>query len=137
MQCQTSCIEPTWGGHEHRVDHTTEELDALLDGIDVEARRSGRPQIVQLFAGSDSDTLGIVVGHDRSVLNHVPSDANPPYRTSHGGCDEDRPFTFYVAGDHHSETHWRHTIPARAAREAARVFLLTGRLDDRVEWEEV
>ena len=77
------------------------------------------------------------MGNDRSVLNHVPSNGKPPYMTSHGDDDEDRPFTFYVAGDHHSETSWRHTIPVSTAREAARVFLLTGRLDDRVEWEEV
>ena len=57
--------------------------------------------------------------------------------TSIGDDDRDVPFTFFVADDHHSETDWRTTIPAQAAREAARVFLLTGGLDDRLRWEAV
>jgi Immunity protein Imm1 len=126
--------EVTWGSGGRQVVRTVEELDALLDRIDDEARRTGRAQDVQLTGPGDAGTLGVVVGHDRSVLNHVPADGNPPYVISAGEQDEDRPFTFYVAGDHHSEALWRHTIPVAQAREAARTFLLTGRLDDRVRW---
>jgi hypothetical protein len=85
----------------------------------------------------DAGTLTVVVGHDRSVLNHVPADANPPYLSSVGDEDEDRPFTFYVQGDHHSELPWHHPIPVAQAREAARTFLVTGTLDDRLRWDEV
>jgi Immunity protein Imm1 len=129
--------EAAWGQECREVVGTVDELDALLDRIDDEARRTGRPQDVQLIIPGHAGTLGVVVGHERSVLNHVPPDGNPPYMSSVGNEDEDRPFTFYVAGDRHSESHWRHTIPVAEAREAARTFLLTGRLDDRVRWDEV
>jgi Immunity protein Imm1 len=125
----------SWGGGDRDVVNTVEELDALLDRLDAEARRSGFPLDVQLDAGGGSGWLGIVVGHDRSVLNHVPDDANPPYLASSGDEDEDRGFAFRYAGEF-SEVHWRHTIPAELAREAARTFLLTGRLDERVNWDE-
>ncbi|MFL5781872.1 MAG: Imm1 family immunity protein [Thermoleophilaceae bacterium] len=115
---------------------TLEELDGLLDRIDAEARRLGRPQNVELTVDG-AGTLGIVLGHDRSVLNHIPSDLDPPYLASLGAEDQDRAFTFYVRGDHHTESHWRHTVPAGEARDAARVFLLTEALDDRVRWDVV
>jgi immunity protein Imm1 of predicted polymorphic toxin system len=129
-------MEATWGSRHARID-TVEHLDALLDRIDGEARATGRAQDVQLVGEGAAGRLGIVVGHDRSVLNHVPADGNPPYLTSRG--KEHRPgvFTFYVAGEHHSESPWRNTVTAAVARNAARVFLLTGRLDERVDWEEV
>jgi hypothetical protein len=128
----STSAEATWGHECRQVVGTVEELDALLDRIDDEARRTGRPQDVELTIPGDAGTLGLVVGHERSVLNHVPPNGNPPYMSSVGNEDEDRPFTFFVAGDHHSESHWRHTIPTAEAREAARAFLRTGRHHDRV-----
>ena len=113
-----------------------EELDALLDRIDAEARRSGLPQAVALTGPGSAGSLTVVVGHDRSVLTHYPAHGDPPYLTSVGDEDEDRPFTFHVQGDHHSELHWRHSLPVAAAREAARAFLLTGELDRRVRRDE-
>lgn len=130
-------FEVTWGQDDRAMITSTDELDALLDRIDAEARGLGRPQDVQLTGPEDAGTLGIVVGHDRSVLNHIPEHLDPPYLASRGEEDDDRPFTFYVAGDHHSEAAWSQTIPADVAREAARVFLLTGRRHDRIRWEEV
>jgi hypothetical protein len=130
-------VEATWGHDDRAIITSVEDLDALLDRIDADARRIGRPQDVQLRGAEHAGTLGIVVGHDRSVLNHIPEHLDPPYMTSRGEDDEDRPFTFYVAGDHHSEAAWWQTIPADVAREAARVFLITGQLDDRIRWEEV
>lgn len=114
-----------------------EQLDRLLDEIDRQSRAAHRPRDVQLTRSSGGGTLGIVVGSERSVLNHVPADGEPPYLSSVGQESEDSPFTFWVAGDHHSESAWRHTIPTTQAREAARHFLLTGTLDPRVEWAEV
>jgi hypothetical protein len=132
----TSC-EVTWGHGRSAMANGPEDLDALLDAIDAKARELGLPQDVMLTRLTGEGSLGVVVGADRSVLNHVPADANPPYMSTIGDQDEDRPFTFYVAGDHHSEVHWRHTVPLAAAREAARHFLLTGRLDERLRWTEI
>jgi Immunity protein Imm1 len=130
-----SVAEARWGTEAVETVETADALDALFARVDAEARRSGLPQDVQLTVAG-AGTLGLVVGHDRSFLNHVPEDGDPPYMISVGDEDEDRPFTFYVEGDHHSEVHWRHTIPAARALEGARFFLATGALDDRLRWEE-
>lgn len=130
-------MDASWGRDEREVIDTVEQLDLLLDRVDADARHSGLPQVVQLTDDLAGGTLGVVVGGDRSLLNHVPADGNPPYLTSRGDEEEDKVFTFYVAGDNHSESHWRHTIAIGAAREAARVFLRTGVLDNRVSWDEV
>jgi hypothetical protein len=133
----TRRLDVSWGHQERAVARSVEELDELLDRLDAAARADGRPQDVQLTASDGGGTLGVVVGDRRTVLNHVPADGDPPYMTSRGEEDADRVLTFFVAGDHHSEAHWRNTVPMVAGREAARTFLLSGRLDDRVRWEEV
>jgi hypothetical protein len=124
-----------WGEERHQTLRSADELDALLDRIEADARASGRPQNVEIVLEGEAGRLAVVVGHERSFLSHIPWHLDPPYAISVGDEDEDRAFTFYVAGDHHSEVHWRHTIPAEAAREAVRVFLLHGALDERVRWE--
>jgi Immunity protein Imm1 len=126
-----------WGRARRAVVGAVEDLDRVLDGIDREGRASRMPQDVQLTSSAGDGTLGIVVGSDRSVLNYVPASGDPPYLSSIGDEREDRAFTFWVAGDHHSESAWQHTIPTARARAAARHFLLTGRLDPRVGWTEV
>jgi hypothetical protein len=57
---------------------------------------------VQVTCG-EAGTLGVVVGPDRSVLDHVPADRHPPYMVSVGDDARDDPLVFYVAGDHYSE----------------------------------
>jgi hypothetical protein len=126
-----------WGHGRQTVVSAVDELDRVLDEVDREGRASRMPQDVQLTRSSGEGSLGIVVGSDRSLLNHVPASGGPPYRSSLGDEREDRVFTFWVAGDHHSESAWQHTIPAAQARAAARHFLLTGQLDARVGWIEV
>jgi hypothetical protein len=114
-----------------------DELDHRLDAIEAEAHRTGLPLAVSLTSSKGEGTLDIVVGAPRSWLHHVPADGMPPYRVSHGDEDIDKPFTFYVDGDHHTEGNWWDTIPVDAAREAARYFLRTGELDGRITWVEV
>ena len=133
----TRRLDVSWGREGTAVVGSVEELDELLDRLDAEAGTDGRPQDVQLTASDGGGTLGVVVGDRRTVLNHVPANGDPPYMTSRGEEDDDRVFTFYVAGDHHSEAHWRNTVPMAVGREAARAFLLSRRLDDSVRWEEV
>jgi hypothetical protein len=106
------------GSWERQDVRTAEELGALLDRVAAEARAAGKPQDVQVTVES-AGTLGIVVGDDRSVLNHVPADLDPPYMVSVGGEDREEPFVFYVAGDHYSETLRRNTIPGRRPRRDA------------------
>jgi hypothetical protein len=123
-------------GHEQREEiENLDQLDALLDRIAAEARTDGRAQDVQV--SGDAGTLGVVVGSDRSVLNHVPADLNPPYMASVGGDVRDEPFVFYVAGDHYSEAAWSNTISPDAARDAVRHYAATGQLSPDVKWEEV
>ena len=81
-------------------------------------------------------TLGIVVGSEWSVLNHVPPKLKP-YLVSVGQEESDDPVAFYVAGDHHSEALRRNTISPAAARAAMRHFMATGELSRAVAWEEV
>lgn len=124
-----------WGRGEREEVRTGSDLDALLDRVEAEAREVGKPQDVQVTV-EGAGTLGIVVGADRSFLNHIPTDLNPPYMVSVGGEGGAEPFVFYVAGGHYSETLRRNTITPDAARAAVRHFLATGDLSPAVEWEE-
>ena len=112
------------------------ELDALLDELDRRARLNGRPEDVQLMVAGPG-TLGIVVGADWSVLNHVPDDLDPPYMISVGDDTRDELVDFYVAGSHHTQTLRRNTVPVAVARDTMRHFLGTGSLSPSVSWEEV
>jgi hypothetical protein len=61
-----------------REDVTGQEaLDALLDGVASAAHTEGKPQDVQVTV-QGAGTLGIVVGADWSVLNHVSAGLDPP-----------------------------------------------------------
>jgi hypothetical protein len=121
-------------GHGPRQARVSEDdADELLDRISDEARRDGRPQDVQVTVES-AGTLGIVVGADWSVLNHVPADLHPPYMVSVGDDQSNEPVVFYVAADHYSETLRRNTIRPEAARAAMRHFVATGQLSPNVTW---
>jgi hypothetical protein len=91
-----------WGTDEQAIVTSADELDAILDAVAAQSRASETSQDVQLEA-DDAGTLGIVVGAERSFLNYIPAQLDPPYRASVGDEDQDRPFTFHVAGEHHSE----------------------------------
>jgi hypothetical protein len=125
-----------WGHGEQEDVRAAADLDALLDRVAAEAQAAGRPQDVQVTV-EGAGTLGIVVGDDRSVLNHIPADLEPPYMVSVGGERGEEPFVFYVAGDHYSETLRRNTIAPETARAAMRHFLASGELSPDVEWEDV
>jgi hypothetical protein len=125
-----------WGQGQREEVESAAELDGLLDRVAVEARAAGKPQDVQVTVAA-AGTLGIVLGDDRSVLNHIPADSDPPYMVSVGAEAGEDPFVFYVAGDHYSESLRRNTIPLEAARAAMRHFLATGELSPEVQWEQV
>jgi hypothetical protein len=129
-------VRVTWGVGETANVSSVTELDLVLDAVDQQARASHKPQDVQLNGG-EAGTLGVVVGADRSFLNHVPANLDPPCMASVGDDLTDRPFTFYVAGDHHSEAAWRQTVPIEVARATARHWVARRGLDPRVRWEEI
>jgi len=129
-------VDIEWGPGPRHERVSEDELDALLDRIDVEARRMDRPVDVQVTVNA-AGTLGIVLGADWSVLNHVPAHLDPPYLVSVGEDPSKEPVAFYVAGDHYSETLRRNTISSDAARAAMRQFVATGRLSPDLVWEQV
>jgi hypothetical protein len=129
-------VSVEWGHGPRQRSVREDELDELLDRISAEARRDGRPQDVQVTVAG-AGTLGIVVGADWSVLNHIPAHLNPPYMVSVGQEQSDDPVAFYVAGDHHSEALGRNTIKTEAARAAMRHFVASGNLSPDVDWDEV
>ena len=112
-----------------------DNVDGMLDRIADAARREGRSQGVQVTV-EKAGTLGIVVGADWSVLDHVPADLDPPYKVSVGDDQGSEPVVFYVAGDHFSEAQRRNTIRPEAARTAMRHFVAAGQLSPGVTWEE-
>jgi immunity protein Imm1 of predicted polymorphic toxin system len=129
-------VEAEYGQGPHQARIGENEVDELLDRLAVEARRDGMPQDVQVTV-ERAGTLGIVVGADWSVLNHVPAHLDPPYMVGVGEDHSNEPVVFYVAGDHYSETLRRNTITPEAARAAVRHFVATGQLSPDVTWEEV
>lgn len=116
---------------------TAAELDEALSQADADARDRGAPQGVEVTGLATAGTLSVVVGSERSFLSHVPADGDPPYMASVGNEDEDRPFTFYVYGHHHTEVAWRNTVAPDEAFAAAQHFVQTGELDPRLRWEEI
>jgi hypothetical protein len=128
-------VEVEYGHGPRRARISDNEVDGMLDRLADEARRDGMPQDVQITVES-AGTLGIVVGADWSVLNHVPAHLDPPYMISVGEHQSDEPVVFYVAGDHYSETLRRNTITPEVARTAVRHFVDTGQLSPDVTWEE-
>jgi hypothetical protein len=116
---------------------TIEELDALLDSITQQVS-SERPQAVDVVR-TNGDCLTIVLGAlVGSCLSFVGNTGNPPYFVSLGDPNAKGIFTFYVALDHHSETHLRNVIPHAEGRQAIREFVLhPARLPTCVTWTEV
>jgi hypothetical protein len=125
-----------WGHGRRDEVSGANDLDARLDRIGSDALAEARPQDVQVSI-EGAGTLGIVVGAEWSVLNHIPPDLDPPYRVSVGREDGDEPLAFYVAGDHHSEVLRRNTISPGDARAAMRHFVETGELSAQIDWEEI
>ncbi len=111
-----------WGSGMREEVRAVADLDALLDEVASRARAAGRPHDVQVTVG-EAGTPGIFLGADRSFLNHILANLDPPYLASVGGEGGEEPFVFYVADDHHSETLTRNTIDAEAARAALRRFV--------------
>ena len=80
--------------------------------------------------------LAIGVGGPLSVLNFVGSSGDPPYFTSLGDPSATGTMTFVFSGEK-SEFPLRNAIPIEMARQAIRMFAVTGeRPMTTVQWEE-
>jgi hypothetical protein len=101
---------------------TLTELDTILDSIANEVSPE-LPQAVQV-ARTNGDCLTIVLGaKSGSILNFVSASGDPPYFSSLGEPSAKGIFTFYVAGDHHSEAPAWQVVSKEDAREAIREFV--------------
>lgn len=124
----------TWSEQERRVAATVGDVDRVLDELD--RRYRGRdPQLVTVEVNSTRASLAIGIGQDRSVLNYVAGNRDPPYFTSTGDLDVDELITFRFNGAP-SEFPLRNSVPIEVAREATRHFCSTGRLTSAIAWEE-
>lgn len=112
---------------------TVEELDRLFDQLQQENIPS--PVLVTVELPSSGDSLSIGLGRAESVLNFVSGSGNPPYWSSVGEHEEDEAVDFNFMGEL-SEIPLRHLIPLDLARQAVRDFVRTGKLSQKVKWEE-
>ena len=112
---------------------TVEELDRLLDQLQQENIPS--PVLVTVELPSSGDSLSIGLGRNESVLNFVSGSGNPPYWSSVGEHEEEEAVSFNFMGEL-SEIPLRHLIPLDLARQAVRDFVSTGKLSQKVKWEE-
>jgi hypothetical protein len=122
-----------WNQHERRA-VSIRDVDRLLD--ELHADFAGRdPQLVTVELNEAGDSLAIGLGRDRSVLNYVSGNKDPPYLTSTGELDMDEPIAFRFGGEW-SEFPMRNSIPTSSARQAMTHFCATGKLSSAVQWEQ-
>ena len=122
-----------WNGHERDVEQLS-DLEQILD--DLHARFTGtEPTAVVLELPQTGDSLAIVLGLDRSILNYVAGSKDPPYLTSVGVEDAHGVMEFRFMGDM-SELPLRNAVPIQEARKAMRYSWSTGRLTPDIVWEE-
>lgn len=79
-------------------------------------------------------TIGL--GAQVSSLNHVPPTSDPPYVISVGDEKGEGVIDFYYFG-HHTQFALRNTISNDLAIVAVLDFAESGKLSDKVAWEEV
>ena len=95
-------------------------LDAALDKASIEARATGKLNIVVLGA-PNRDWLSLVLGGDETVLGFNYGHGNPPYYASAGTDQTDEPlFTAFMGLEHHTEFPRRWVVPDSVGRQAAR-----------------
>lgn len=133
-QDRTIACTVGWGENAEAQIRTTNELEALLDGL-AETHRGDEAVLAEITL-SNGDALSIGLGHSRSVLSFVPGSGLPPYMVSRGPTESGAGLSFYYYG------RWTHfeeqnLVSICEAREAARYFVVEGRLVDSVTWQEV
>ncbi len=124
----------TWSREAPTPVKSLAELDALLDQLARDY--PGDDAILVDVENLAGDGLAIGLGKDYSVLGFTSASGEPPYLVSKGFEASDELLVFYFQG-HWTEFSMRNAIPISVARAAVREFLVTGKLTNTVEWEEV
>lgn len=123
----------SWNNNEEHSE-SPQAVERLLDRLHASCRTT--PTLVTVERTDNGDSLSIGLGSDKSVLNYVRGDQNPPYYTSSGGNHRDEAISFLFGGEW-SEYPLRNAVPVSAAREAMALFCKTGELSKNIMWEEV
>jgi len=122
-----------WNQYKQQVT-STQDVDRVLDELHADFAL-GDPQLVTVEINETGDSLAIGLGRDRSVLNYVSGNKNPPYFTTVGELELDEPIAFRFGGEW-SEFPMRCSIPTPIARQAMRHFCATGKLCATIQWEQ-
>lgn len=122
-----------WDSSHETTVHTIEDLDLVLDQL--QKGSTAAPILATVELPSSGDSLSIGLGREESVLNFVSGSGDPPYWSSVGKYEEEDAVIFNIMGEF-SEIPLRHLIPMDAARQVVRDFAQTGKLSDKVTWEE-
>jgi len=125
----------SWHGGTFSADDEN-ALDSILDRVTHEINPD-LPQgiVVERLNG---DALTVLLGAPQSFVSFVAASGNPPYFVSLGDPTAEGVITFYVDGNHHSETLARYAIEVSEAREAVREFVrMSVGLPRTVTWTEV
>lgn len=122
-------------GHMDQV-HTavienSRELNDYLDDINDKFRDE-----YVLISSSEGSQLGIGLGRDLSVLTFDETDAEGPYFVSIGKYKSDAPISFSLE-DEDTEFSIDNAVEIEDAREAARLYVETGKRPDNIKWKEV
>lgn len=112
-------------------DELRQRLSALRENVDP-----AFPLIVTLD-GVHEHQMVIGLTPDRGFVQVSPADGSPPYMVTIGGQDDKSLRPYYLHAWHHTEIRRRHELTSEDAIEVAIELLRTGKLSQRVDWEEV
>jgi len=112
---------------------TTQELDVLLDKLTSEIK-DGISQGVQLVV-NDATGLLITIGSSLSHVEFYDSNGHPPVvGYLEDSTNNSELFHFFYEGEP-SSVKKRSCVPIETAREALRLYLLTGQKPTNIEWQ--
>lgn len=110
------------------------ELDSILDQLNKEFAQK-RPSLVEIEIKS-GDILSIGLGLNKSLLSFVSASGDPPYFISKGKKENLEDTVVFYCHNEWSEFPSFALIQMELARTVVREFVKTGKLSDKIEWEE-
>jgi hypothetical protein len=119
-------------GHEPVEITTIDELERWLDVLSEEARVSMNFG-VRIAIMEDESSLMLTVGGEESHMEYYAGKEKPMVRGCNGPWDSDELISFFLNGAY-SEVKKRYFVPMEIARESARIYFLTGKRPQNVDW---